>query len=237
MKQYGKKIWRVAESQPGSMRNVIGDTAKNGVFGNGVLHKMAILFLLLFGSTTISFAQFDWGLKLGANVSTQSEIGNICDDNDLKAGLNAGVIARYYFNDWIAIKSGFDYQGKGEKCNSKDENTVFTAKLKYLILPVKAEFSASEKAGFKNGQRLFFASGPYFGYLLDASENKSGITTDIEDLNDFDFGWSFELGFEFPLFKTNALQVSLNYDMGVSDVAENIDVQNKTASFNLGFLF
>jgi len=33
------------------------------------------------------------------------------------------------------------------------------------------------------------------------------------------------------------LLLSLNYDMGVSDMATDLDVQNKSASINLGFLF
>jgi len=237
MKQLVKQIRQIIESLPVSKESEIGLNGKNSTTGKEFLQKAAIFMLLIIGSTTLSFAQFDWGVKLGANASTQSEIGNICDDNNLKIGLNAGMVARFRVNDWMAVKSGLDYQNKGKLCDLKEENTELTTNLKYLILPVKAEFSASEKAGFKNGQRLFFATGPYFGYLLDATETKSGNTTNLDDLNDFDFGWSFELGFEFPVFKANALQVSLNYDMGVSDMATDLDVQNKSASINLGFLF
>jgi hypothetical protein len=237
MKKFRKQTRQAFDSLPVSKENEIGLTGKNANTSKEFLKKAVIFMLLFIGSTTFSFAQFDWGVKLGANASTQSEIGNICDDNNLKIGLNAGMVARFRFNDWMAVISGLDYQNKGKQCDLKEDNTELTTNLKYLILPVKAEFSASEKAGFKNGQRLFFATGPYFGYLLDGTETKLGNTTNLEDLNDFDFGWSFELGFEFPVFKANALQVSLNYDMGVSDMATDLDVQNKSASINLGFLF
>lgn len=203
----------------------------------GVLHKVVILMALSLVFSANSFAQVQWGIKAGLNASTQSEIGNICDDNGLRVGFNSGVIAKVQMNDWLALKSGLDYQLKGLKCDVTGEESKLENKLSYLVLPVKAEFSASEKAGFKNGQRLFFSTGPYLGYLLDAKQTIGGLTTDLEDLNDVDFGWSFELGFEFPVFKSNALQVSLNYDMGLSEVAESTDVQNKSASFNLGFLF
>jgi len=237
MKQNVEQTYREIENEKVSKRSEMIFFGKNKTNGIGFLQRAVLIFLVIAGNTTHTFAQLDWGVKLGANASTQSEIGNICDDNNLKVGLNAGILARYYFNDWLAVKSGLDYQGKGKKCDLKDGNTEQTTKLNYLVLPVKAEFSASEKAGFKNGQRLFFATGPYFGYLLNAKQTIQDKTIDLEDLNNFDLGWSFELGFEFPVFKSNALQVSLNYDMGLREVADGIDVQNKSASLNLGFFF
>ena len=201
------------------------------------ISKLGMVIVLLLGISSTSFAQFNWGVKAGANASTQSKIGNICDDNGLKSGLNIGLIARYNLNDWMALKSGIDYQGKGIKCDLNDLDSELKDNLQYLILPVKAEFSASEKAGFKNGQRLFFATGPYLGYLLNAEETIQEQTTDLENLNDFDFGWSFELGMEFPVLKNKALQVSLNYDMGIYEISDEAETQNKSASLNLGFLF
>jgi len=204
---------------------------------NKLRNGSLILFILLFLTVATAEAQMHLGLKLGANASTQSGIGNIGDDNALITGLNAGVIAKYDFNDWLAIKTGIEYQGKGKKFDSKLLNTKVENQLQYLILPVKAEFSASEKAGLKNGNRIFFATGPYFGYLFDAKQKQHNITDDLTGLNDFDFGWSYELGFEFPVLKSNTIQLSLNYDMGVEKIAENASVQNKSASINLGFIF
>ena len=98
-------------------------------FGNGLL----VLFMLSFLTVTSAEAQMHWGLKLGANASTQSGIGNIGDDNALKAGFNAGVIAKYDFNDWMAIKTGIEYQGKGKKFDSKLLDTKIENQLQYLI--------------------------------------------------------------------------------------------------------
>lgn len=204
---------------------------------NNLIQKVLIVAILMAGFSVNTFAQVQWGVELGANASTQSEIGNLCDDNGLRVGFNSGVIAKVQMNNWMALKSGIDYQLKGKKCDITGEDSKLENKLSYLVLPVKAEFSAGEKAGLKNGQRLFFATGPYIGYLLDAKQTLHGQTTDLNDLNDVDFGWTFELGFEFPVLKSNALQVSLNYDMGLTEVEESTDIQNKTASLNLGFLF
>ena len=199
--------------------------------------KVFIFMVAFLGTSTFASAQFDWGVRLGANASTQSEIGNICDDTGLKAGMNLGLTARYNFNDWMAVKSGIDYQTKGKKCDLPKNAGKVKNDLTYLILPLKAEFSVSEKVGFKNHQRLFFATGPYFGYVLDAEQTMNGKTNEINDVNDFDFGWTFELGMEFPVFNKNALQVSLNYDMGCKEVITDTNMHNKSASLNLSFLF
>ena len=199
--------------------------------------KFLVVAVVLMSFSPDLFAQFEWGLKLGANASTQSEIGNICDDNDLRAGFNSGFIFRVKMNDWLALNSGLNYQLKGKKCHISGEDSKLDYKLNYLVLPAKAEFSASEKAGFANGQRIIFATGPYLGYLLDANQIINGETTRLDNLNDFDFGWLFEIGFEFPVLKSNALQVTLNYDMGLREWGDENDGQNKTASLNLGFLF
>jgi hypothetical protein len=222
---------------PISPKNVIKMGVKNGSGGLSFLKTAVIVTVVLLGMPGLAKAQFQWGVYSGVNASTLSTLGNLGDDNALKIGFDAGVIAKYRFNDWLAVKSGIDYQQKGEKRDDTKTKNETKTLLNYLVLPVKAEFSASEKAGFKNGQRLFFATGPYFGYLLDAKQTILEKTSDVSGLNEGDFGWAFEIGFEFPVFKTKALQVSMNYDMGFSDVSKNIDIQNKTASLNLGFLF
>ncbi len=207
------------------------------ISGFNFLKTVVIAMIVLLSAAGHAKAQFQWGINAGVNASTLSALGNLGDDSALKIGFNTGVIAKYRINDWLAFKSGIDYQLKGERIDEAITNNEIKTSLSYLVLPVKAEFSAGEKAGLKDGRRLFFATGPYFGYLLDAKQTISGNTTDLSGLNDTDFGWNFELGFEFPVMKTKALQVSLNYDMGLSDIADGVDSQNKTASLNFGFLF
>ena len=198
---------------------------------------LAVIFLLAGSGFSRAQENFGWGLKVGINASTQAELGNICDNNKLVAGFNGGLVARYGFNDWLGVRSGLDFQMKGTLCDKSGNESDVTNRVNYLLLPVKAEFSAGEKAGFKNGQRLFFATGPYAGYVLNAKQINGDAKTDLDLYNDFDYGWSFELGYQIPVMKSNALQFSLNYDMGIADVAENADSQNKSASFNIAWLF
>jgi hypothetical protein len=236
-KQILKQDWHKIAIVPVSSENEENLGIEKCRSGFNFLKTVVIAVLVLLGTTELSKAQFQWGVNAGVNASTLSALGNLGDDNALKIGFNSGLVARYRFNDWLAFKSGVAYQQKGEKMDEAITKNEIKTSLSYLVVPVTAEFSAGEKAGLKNGRRLFFATGPYFGYLLDSKQTVSGNTTNLKDLNDGDFGWNFELGFEFPVMKTSALQISLNYDMGFSDIAEGVDSQNKTASLNLGLLF
>lgn len=202
----------------------------------GALQKL-MLMVIFVGIATISSAQFQYGVKLGAGATCQSdllEIGNNCDVNFAPS---IGFVGKYRFTEAFALKSGLEYVQKGR---SFDKNEVeLRNTLQYLNLPVKAEFSAGEKAGFKKGQRIFFAVGPYLSYLLDAEGELNNVEFDLEsDTKDFDFGLGFEIGMEFPVLTNKALQVGLNYDMGLIEVYKSeSNLHNKKASISFGLMF
>ena len=209
---------------------------KRNLKGKGLVRTI-VLSIVLMGLTTVSHAQFQYGVKLGTGATCQSDLLEIANNCDMKIVPTFGVIGKYQFTQSFALKSGLEYQQKGR---SIDENeTDLTNKLQYLNLPVKAEFSAGEKAGFKKGQRVFFVVGPYLSYLLDAEGEINGEDFELgNDTKYFDFGLGFEIGFEFPVFTDKALQVGLNYDMGFVEVYKSeSDLHNKMLSVSLGLLF
>lgn len=203
------------------------------------LVRVTLIGVLLLGVSHISSAQFEYGFKLGAGAACQSDLLEIGKNCDVRFAPTIGIIGKYQFTEAFAFKSGLEYQQKGR---SFDESGLEVSNtLQYLSLPVKAEFSAGEKAGFKKGQRIFFAAGPYLSYLLDAKGELNDVDFDLKsDTKSFDFGLGFELGMEFPVFSDKALQVALNYDMGLVEVYDNTDykdLHNKMASISVGLLF
>ncbi|HYQ56794.1 MAG TPA: porin family protein [Draconibacterium sp.] len=189
------------------------------------------------GSTFVSKAQMSYGIKAGVGVACQSDLLRIADNCDALFSPSFGLVGKYQFSDSFALKSGLEYQYKGRSFT--EENSDISDKLQYLTLPVKAEFSAGEKAGFNKGQRVYFAIGPYLSYLLDAEKKLDNQTSDLsDDTKNFDTGLSYELGIEFPVFNQKTLQVGLNYDMGFVELYKSEpDLHNKMASISLGLLF
>jgi hypothetical protein len=190
---------------------------------------------LFFLGTLFSFSQIQVGAVGGINSSTQSELGNIWDNEGIYSNFNAGLVSRYKLNDWFAFKANVLYSQKGRSydINENGTETNRTDKFSYLEIPVKAEFSAP-----LGKQRLFAAVGPYVGFLLDSKKEVNNITTSLNDqTKGTDFGVAMEIGLELPVGK-NAFQFSLNYDMGLSKIADyDTDLRNKTLSLNVGWLF
>lgn len=199
--------------------------------------RKVLVVTVLMAVATVSNAQFNYGFKLSAGGACQSDLLEIANNCDIVFSPGFGVIGKYQFTDGFALKSGLEYQKKGRSMSSDDFSE--NAKLHYLNLPLKAEYSAGEKAGFKKGQRLYFAAGPYLSYLLSADGEQNDVSFDLKsDTKDFDFGLALELGIEFPVFTDKALQLGLNYDMGFIEVYKSQpDLHNKMASISLGMLF
>lgn len=200
---------------------------------------LVVLFagVLLLSLSKLSNAQMSYGLKLGTGVACQSDLLELANNCDVRFSPSIGLVGKYQFSDGFALKSGIEYQPKGRnftKANADMEN-----KLQYLTLPLKVVFSAGEKAGFKNGQRIFFSVGPYLSYMLDASGKLDNAEFNLNsDTKDFDAGLGLELGIEYPVFNENALQIGLNYDMGFVEVYKSTpDLHNKMASLSLALFF
>jgi len=200
------------------------------------LRKLLVIVVLVALATTGN-AQLQYGVKLNAGASCQSDMLELAKNCDVRFSPSIGLVGKYQFTEGFALKSGLEYLQKGRSYD--EDGASLSNKLQYLNLPVKAEFSAGEKAGFKNGQRVFFAIGPYVSYLLDAKGELNDVSFDLKsDSKDFDFGFSYEIGFEFPVFTDKTLQVGLNYDMGFIEVYKSDpDLHNKMASISLALLF
>ncbi|WP_167618904.1 porin family protein [Maribellus sediminis] len=202
-----------------------------------VVLTFALLSLFGLGTSQLAQAQTEFGVRIFDGASTQSQLFNLFDNNDLKASYGVGVSGKYNFSEGLALQTGLEYFMKGGK-PTFNENQLNTSS-QYLEIPLQLEFSAGEKVGFNEGQKLFFAAGPYLAYLLDAERKSGDLTSDIsDDASKTDFGLRFTSGISFPVFKRNAIQVSMNYDMGLSEVYKNTnDVQNKAGFISVGYVF
>mgnify|MGYP001296083695 CR=1 FL=1 len=200
-------------------------------------NKIIVVVLLLPLMVISSYGQIDLGVKVGINVSTQLESGVSWSGDDLTVGLNAGGIIRYHVNEWLALKSDISYIQKGRRYRDLAKSSdIIQDRFHYIIMPLKAEISISEKAGLKGGQKLFFAAGPYYGLLLSA-EKKDDNTSLNETTENYDYGMSVDLGFEFPV-KNQSISFGINYEMGLSKFAKyDTELRNNTISFNVGFIF
>lgn len=192
---------------------------------------IAIFFLMVVNMVN---GQIQFGVTGGMGGATQSDFGNIYDNDDIGTGFNVGVIIRKSFNETFALKTNLLCALKGSSFDVlKNEKSLKQKdKFSYLMLPVKAEYSTPI---FNN--RLFVAAGPYAGLLLDAKQKVDGISTDINEAKDVDFGLALEFGYSKRLSKSE-LQFSISYDMGLTKILDyDDDIRNKALYINVGLLF
>jgi len=196
-----------------------------------------ILCALIIAGTTVSYGQFRFGAVAGVNSATQSELGNIWNNEGMCCNLNAGLLSKYQFTDGLALKAGALFSQKGRSFDFQENGveTDRTDKFSYLEVPVKVEFST---ALGRSKQRMFAAAGPYAAFLLDSKKETGDTSTSLDSqTKGTDFGIAFEIGYELPVAK-HALQFSLNYDMGLTEIADyDTDLRNKSLSLNIGWLF
>ena len=203
--------------------------------------KKIILVVVILALLVIkSFGQIDLGVKGGINVSSQLESGVSVSNDDLIVGLNVGGIVRYHVNEWLAIKSDISYIQKGRRYRNPFESSssIVPDRFHYILIPLKAEISTGERVGLDKGQRLFFAAGPYYGFLLNAERKDNGNNISLNGTTEnYDYGLSFDLGFEFPV-KKESITMGINYEKGLAKIAEyDNELRNSTISFNVGFIF
>ena len=124
--------------------------------------KQLLTAVFILVAVNMATGQVQFGATAGIGGATQSDFGDICNNDDLLTGFNAGIIIRKPFSEKFALKTNLLYALKGRSYDvlENGEYTEHKDKFNYLTLPVKAEYSIPVS---KN--RLYVAAGPYAGSM------------------------------------------------------------------------
>jgi len=196
-----------------------------------------LIVMLILAGTVPANAQFTQGFQLKSGLATQSDLFDIYSNSDLKFAYGLGWTGEYQFNKGFALQSGLEFLEKGKTYEVDEIST--TNRFQYMEVPLLGKFIFGENAGLKNGKQFYVAAGPYVSYLLSAKNSANSQSVTITDsANKLDAGLRFGMGFEFPAFRSNTLQLGIDYDMGMNDVYQSGDSsKNKMATINVGLLF
>lgn len=204
------------------------------------LFLTGILFLLV---VTVN-AQVKFGIKEGINLSTQSELGMLWDNNDIKTGFTLGATFDYRFHSVLSVQTEINYKTEGlayetnESSTKKDINRNYD----YYNIPLLLKGRFNNQLGLGESWLVSFYGGPYYSYLQSAESEikENGITTltDYEESsNKSDWGIIFG-GEVAKVFNNGELFCDLRYEMGLSDVtANNNDINNKVIGIGIGYRF
>ncbi len=197
--------------------------------------KKLIVSLMALVVATGAFAQLNFGVKVGGNLSTIS--GMVSEDSGLnwgdlasadasqamKLGLNAGVYAEYMVLPLLGIQveANFSMQGVNTEATassgllgvSATTNTAYKAN--YVTVPILA------KVHFMNIRAY---AGPQFGFATGFNTTTKTVTGDNTNTQDntleagdySSFDLSLVVGAQYKL--TNNIGVDARYNIGMTNV-------------------
>jgi len=205
--------------------------------------KGLILWVVLFSIVFTSNAQIKFGIKEGINLSTQSELGMLWDNNDVKTGFTLGATFDYRFHSVISLQTELNYKTEGlayesgESSSKKNINRNYD----YYNVPLLLKGRFNEQLGLGESWMVSFYGGPYYSYLRSSESEieENGITTvsDYDDISN-NSDWGLILGGEVAkIFNKGELFFDLRYEMGLTDVTENDDIKNKVIGIGIGYRF
>ena len=190
------------------------------------MKKLFTILTVVALTTTVSFAQVQFGIKAGFN---NSAVGS--SDSDMneaissKSGMQFGGIAMFELSDAIQLRTAALYSQKG--ATFLDE---ITYALDYLEVPVDFAFILGD-GGFS------LNTGPYFAFLMSAKSKFDGESEDIDDNSAMDIGLNFGASY----LINEQILIDARYGMGLTNISSASDEDetflNGALQISVGYLF
>lgn len=204
------------------------------------LLKLLTVGALMIGATTVATAQdnasntesmaVSFGVKGGVNLAT---INGSIDSPDSRTSFHAGVFAEFPVAEIFSVQVEALYSGQGAQFNFEgSDGDKAELQLDYINVPVLAKFYLFK--GFS------VEAGPQFSFLLNdeidvnPNSNDGDSPTPFRDeLKTFEFGVAGGVTFQTDL----GLFATARYIQGITDIADNINVQNSVFQIGIGYKF
>jgi opacity protein-like surface antigen len=201
------------------------------------MKKIFTILTVVALTTTVSFAQTEYGATLGLNMASIS--GDDFVDNDMRLGLRLGLSFSRELSDIVTLNSGLVYSVKGAsyeavKFNIDASGNLLSLEdvdadysLNYLEIPVNFGFAVSDQ--------FSLMAGFYSAFLVGVSN-----TVDGEDMDADTDGWAtidFGIGLGAEFSVNDAISIKAGYQMGLSALDENGDADAKNSNILIGMTY
>jgi hypothetical protein len=191
------------------------------------MKKLALVFLAGMSIATAANAQFQFGIKAGANFSNVN--GNDAQGASTLAGFNGGVYFKLPIASHLSIQPELLYSGQG----FEETGGGITDKqhINYFNIPVLLKYT--------HFSGLFVETGIQAGILTSANFKGDGISgTNKADFNSADFSWVVGVGFKIP---TTPLSIDARYNLGLSNIENSSGTSSSgtlhNGSFQIGLMY
>lgn len=182
--------------------------------------KKIVLTAILLATASITFAQFNFGIRGGLNLSDYSNLNN----SSKKTDYYVGAILSIKLGNFYTLQPEFTYSKQGTKLNGTQPYLASnTIGVNYFSVDVANKFAIANN--------VHFIIGPYFDIVMDKD------IKEIRDVNDYyyyryettgvDLGFTFGLGFDI----TNNLTIEARYKQGFIGVIDTLENYNADGSY------
>lgn len=181
-------------------------------------------------SNTDSMA-ISFGVKGGVNFATVT--GDDFESPDSRTSFHVGVLAEFPLADIFSLQVEALYSGQGFKTNidgglfGGDGDVEY--QLDYVNVPVLAKVYIIEGLSVEVGPQFSFK----VNEEIDTDPSDDPGDTDLNEAEDFDFGVAAGLTFQTDM----GLFASGRYNLGVTDIIEDVDVKNSVFQIGIGYKF
>lgn len=169
-----------------------------------------------------------FGVKGGVNFATVT--GDDIDSPESRTSFHVGVVGELPISEMFSLQAEVLYSGQGFETDIEGEdNSKVEYQLDYINVPVLAKIYVLKG--------LSIEAGPQFSFKVneevDSDPNNNPGDTNVDIAEDFDFSVAAGLTFqtEMGIFATG------RYNMGITDIVEDLDVKNSVFQIGLGYKF
>lgn len=166
--------------------------------------------------------KFDMGLEAGANFSNfvgNGDLSQLGDPNNAKLGFVGGGFVSLNFGNSFAVRPEILYEQKGAAVSG----TSTTTELDYVEVPILLKFMLGSPS---------FNPAILIGPSFSLNTVKTVANNGPASVNQGDIGVVGGLEFDIDKFL-----ISGRYELGLENVAQNVDVQNGTITLLVGYNF
>lgn len=206
--------------------------------------KVFTVSALLLSAVTISSAQStttttdesnnadsmaaSFGVKGGVNFATVT--GDDIDSPESRTSFHVGVVGELPISEMFSVQAEVLYSGQGFETDIEGEdNSKVEYQLDYINVPVLAKIYVLKG--------LSIEAGPQFSFKVneevDSDPNNNPGDTDVDIAEDFDFSVAAGLTFQTEM----GIFASGRYNMGITDIVEDLDVKNSVFQIGIGYKF
>jgi hypothetical protein len=196
------------------------------------MKKIFTILTVVALTTTVSFAQVQWGATAGLNMANISYSGSGDLDTDMMLGIRIGVTADITLSDALTLNTGAIYSMKGYSTSTDFLGIKMESSqsMNYIEIPLHVSYAVSDA--------ISIMAGPYLGILAGSSVEVSVDGTVIDDLDATDGMAVMDLGINVGagFAVTDAISINAGYQMGLTGIYEG-DTETNNSNIHIGMTY